>query len=481
MTKTQVTPDPTEDTLALHQLLAYRAGHQPDTLNVGHIRIQRDDSPHVTTIINTPNGTVELPNLRAPDMLLEHLLHRYPVPVYINGIHLTPAERLLNPQLTPITPRIPAESAPENSPPPLLHKMPHVIIQGLSYLHRNTLDRQLSIISIPDYDNEQPLYWPTIPHTMDLNIELPEQHLPECNLTILHDTPHAILSGDALQAYKQLAFEQFDQALAQSHYTGDHTAYQDQKFVSTWDSVISIPKEHANLVTVYGDPDYYLTNTSYSLRHLFPPTDPIPFTLHQAIIDRPNNQDLPVMLPINREIRHPDYTCEGITFTLADRQTIHLSQQHFKKPPAASIPQAPSTVQSIMLHVLITEPDRSTRRTTIPAHIALLGSPRHEVIVFTHGFQSDTEQLHKSILRVYREPEPTDLGETEADQFDQREENRLRNLAIQATLGPHQAFRASLIEHWQNFCPYQPMPDEFDLPVELSRLPDMTTTPPKVT
>ena len=476
MTTSHNQPKPADDISALHHLLAYRAGHQPDILDVSFVQLQLDGPPHTATIVNTPHGTVELTNSRSPAILLEHLLHRYPVPVSINGVYIQQDNRQLSPRLMPISQRQPDVSTAKPGSPPTLRKLPYIVIQGLSYIHQITINRELAIINIPDYANEQPLYWPTIPHTMDLHIELSEQHLHQCSLRVQRDTPHATLQGLALQTYQQDALQQFDHALAHAHYSGDHSTYENQEFVSTWDCIIAIPKAHAQPITIYGDPEYYCPDQPYALRHLLPPNNPIGLTLHQAIIGQPDNHLLPLMLPINRAIRYPNYICEGITFTLADHHTIHVSQQHFDHPPAASIPTAPSTAHSITLHVLITAPDGSSRRTTIPAQFALLGSPYQETIVFTHALQTDAETLQAILRRVYRDTEPADRSEIEADQFDQREEQRLHNLAIQSTQGPHQAYRASLIEHWQTYRPYQPMPAGFDLPAELANLSHHTPT-----
>ena len=470
-----------DDISALHHLLAYRIGHQPDILDVTFVQIKHHGSPHTSTIVNTPNGAVELDNFRSPAIMLEHLLHRYPVPVSINGVYIDQADRQPSPRLMPISQRQPDVSTTEAGSPPTSPKLAYVIIQGLSYVRLNTTKRELVIINIPDYANEQPLHWPTIPHTMDLHITLPERHLHQCRFTIQQDLPHATLEGNALETYQKRAFRRFDHALAQAHYPGDHSTYGNQEFVSTWDSILSIPKDHAHLITVYGDPEYYFPNQPYALRHLLPPDNPIPFSLHQAIIGQPDNQLLPVMLPINRDIRYPNYTCEGITFKLDDRHTIHVSQQHFDQPPPPSIPTAPSTVRSIMLHVLITEPDGSSRRTIMPAQFAFLGSPRHETIVLTHEMQTNAATLQASLLRVYRDPEPPDLSDTESEQFDQREEQRLRNLAIRSTQGPHQAYRASLVEHWERYLPHQPMPADFDLAAELANLSPVIADAPKPT
>ena len=187
------------------------------------------------------------------------------------------------------------------------------------------------------------------------------------------------------------------------------------------------------------------------------------------------------MLPINRDIRYPNYTCEGITFQLGNRHTIHVSQQHFHQPPAPSIPTAPSTVDSIMFHILITEPDGSSRRAIMPAQFAFLGSPLHESIVFTHAMHTDAATLKDRLLRVYRDAEPADLSESESEHFDQREEHRLHNLAIQSTQGTHQAYRASLVEHWQRYLPYQPMPADFDLAAELANLSPVIAVAPTPT
>ena len=452
-----------QDLFHLHHLLAYRPGHQPTLLEVSFTQRTVDKPPYESTIFDTPDGTVELPGNHQPVDLLEQLLCRYPVPVTINE--------------KPLARKVPNQQA-LNHDNQRTYPQPYIVLQGMSYHHSHPLDHGMNIVKTPDFDNEQPLHQPTTILKFKLHIELPPALSDHCHLTALHDAPQAVLSGKAFKAYEQLATQQYDHALAQAGYPGDYRAYQSQQFVYTWDSIVSMPKPHAKLVTIHADPDYYSPNTPYSFRYLLPPKEPIAYTLYHAITSRPDNQYLPVMLPIDRNIRYPDITCEGITFTLANRQTIQVSQQHFEQPPAASIPTAPSTVQSVSLHIVITDADGANTRTTMATDLALLGTPKHEVIVFTPQFSNRSGKLQASLNAVYRRTPSPNLEQTDEDQFEQREQQRLENLAIQAVHGHIQAFRVSLINHWNTFRPYQPMPDGFDLPAELANLSqDIAATP----